>query len=132
MRSEELYRTKFHVIATFLSDTIRNHFPKEEAEHVLVMTHPEIKKCYHLENFIYLPPRPPTLDFPRLLRDLEERFFLNFEGTIILPYLQAPGTRNCFKSTGHMKISLAFLQLEPEADAEAPLLEWAPLLVAVS
>ena len=34
--------------------------------------------------------------------------------------------------TRHMKISLAFLQLEPEADAEEPLLEWAPLLVAVS
>ena len=55
---------------------------------------------------------------------------MNFEGTTILPYLQAPGTRDCLKSIEHMKTSLAFLQLVPEADAEAPLLEWGPLLVA--
>ena len=49
-----------------------------------------------------------------------------------MPYLQSPGIRKCFKMTKHMKISLAFFQLEPEANAEEPLLEWAALLVAVS
>ena len=55
---------------------------------------------------------------------------LEFRGAIIVPYLQAPGIRKCFKMTRHMKISLAFLQLVPEAATEAPLLEWAQLLVA--
>ena len=61
MVSEKLYRTKIHMIATFLSETIHNHFPKEKAEHVLVMTRPEFGLRNGLKRRFWLKQANETL-----------------------------------------------------------------------